>query len=254
MKRRNGGRQKCPRSWVPMLRASPLLVMLCLGRPTIGDAEAIGSPSRILKKGTWAMGLGGGGVLGRDLKGNAEATLYEFGHFRGYGVTDWLSLYGKLGVAFLEVDDPAIVKPRDSSSNNRFGTNVLVAIQTRTRLWQSPQKKWEWDGSLQYVDIRKRHQGKNEGRWHQWQVATSVARAFGRVKPYLGVEWSMVNFNFKIRQEGELLTQGRYHEDASIGPFFGTDVYLGSAEDVMVNLETSYVGGGEVDASIRYIF
>jgi len=217
-------------------------------------AEAVGSPASILKKGQWAMGLGGGALLGRGLKGDAEATVYQGGHFRGYGLTDGLSLYGKIGGAYLEVDDASIKKTNDPSSTNSFGAAMLVNVQLKGRIWEHAKTGWEWDGSIHYVDIRARHRDDNDGRWHEWVFATSVAKAFGRVKPYVGIKLSIIDFDFKIRQNGSLLQQGDYKQDGLVGAFLGTDVSFGESEDVILNIETSYTDGAEITASIAYTF
>jgi hypothetical protein len=218
------------------------------------SAEAVGSPASILKKGQWAMGLGGGGLLSRALKGGAETTLYQLGHFRGYGLTDRLSLYGKVGGAYLEVDDASIKKVNDPSSIHRFGAAVLLAAQLKGKIWQHPKTGWEWDGSVQYVDIRARHSGDNDGSWHEWQLGTSLAKAIGRFKPYAGVKLSLVDFDFKIRQNAALLQQGSYEPEGVVEPFFGTDVYLGELEDTVMNVEFSYTDGAELTVAIVSTF
>ena len=223
-----------------------------LAHPGSVWAESVGSPSRILKKGTWSFGLGAGTLAGRELGTDVTAVVYQVGHFRGYGLTDWLSVYGKLGVAYLQVDDPSI-KKKDLSTEHRFGANLLSSVQLKGRLFENRKRDFAWDGSLQYIDIRKGHKGKNEGRWHEWQFATSVAKSFGRLKPYLGVKASMTDFSFKVKEDGKLIQQGTYQENGA-GPFFGTDVYFGRYEDVVLNIETSYLNGAEVDMSLSYSF
>ena len=150
----------------------PMALLLC-GLLVASDvwAEAVGSPASILKKGKWVMGASGGAVPSRTLHGDAEARLYHGGHARGYGLTDWLSIYGKIGVAHLEVDDPAIIKPNNTSSTNSFGFNLFTEAQVKARLWRHARTGFEWDGSIQYVDIRAGHKDKTEGRWHEWQFA-----------------------------------------------------------------------------------
>ncbi len=237
------------------LAAWGLIALLCgcMGAPRVW-AEAVGSPASILKKGKWAMSLSGGALQGRSLSGQGEATVYQGGHARGYGLTDWLSVYGKLGLARLTVDDPTIIKVNDTSSSNSFGANLFAAVQLKSRLWHHVPSEFEWDGSLQYIDMRARHKGKNEARWHEWQFATSVAKPFGRVKPYLGTKLSLVNMHYRVRQQGVLLKDGTYHEDNPIGVFVGSDLLLGSSEDVVLNVETSYQGGLETNMAIQYVF
>jgi len=199
------------------------------------------------------MGLDGGGLVERDLGNDATGSLFQVGHFRGYGLTNWLSLYGKIGAAYLDIDDPSIRKTNSASTKNRFGVNVLVDIQAKVKIWEHATRGWEWDGSLQYVDIRRRHKGKNEGRWHEWQFGSTVAKSFGRVKPYVGAKISLIDMHFKVRENGNLIKQGRYN-DEGIGPVVGTDIYFGEAEDVILNVETSYVNGADVSVAVSYTF
>jgi hypothetical protein len=226
---------------------------MCVATPWVG-AEAVGSPASILKKGQWAMSASGGAAPNRTLHGDAEVRLYQGGHARGYGLTDWLSVYGKIGLAHLEVDDPTIIKLNQSSSTNSFGFNLFTEAQIKARLWQHVPTGFEWDGSLQYIDIRAGHKDKNEGRWHEWQFASSVAKPFGRVKPYLGAKLNLLRMFYKVRQNGAVVQQGHYREDHPIGMFIGSDVSLGSSEDVVLNVETSYQDGLETNLALQYVF
>lgn len=231
----------------------PTIALVLSSTPFL-QAEPVGSPSSILRKGKWAMGLGTSVVPTRAFEGDGEAFMYQIGHFRGYGLTDWLSVYGKIGGAYVEVDDPTIKKTNDSSTKNSFGTNVLSSVQVKAKLFEHKRLRWEWDGSLQYVDIRARHKEKNEGRWHEWQFATSVAKAIGPLKPYVGVKYATVDFTFRVREEGRLLRQGTYEEEGPVGFFFGSDWYLGQYEDIVINVEASSLNGTEVGIAISYTF
>ena len=238
----------------PIRRLALCAALAILGVPRSAGAEAVGSPASLLKKGKWAMGLSGGGILGRSLKGNAEAQAAQFGHYRGYGLTDRLSVYGKIGLAYLEVDDPSIVKATSREAANSFGTNLLTSVQVKARLLEHERWQAEWDGSLQYVDIRGRHQGRNDANWREWQFATSVAKGLGRLKAYLGVKYNLLHMTYKVRDQGTLVRQDAYEQDHPLGLFVGTDYALGSSEDVILNVETSFLDGPEVDVAIAYTF
>ena len=216
-------------------------------------AEAVGSPAGILKKGQWLMGLDVGGLFGRGLKGDASAMIYQAGHFRGYGLTDRLTLYGKIGGAYLAVDDPSI-KKTDGSTTHRFNAGIVVDVGLNGRLWQNAKKDWEWDGSLHYLDIRAKHRNGDDGHWREGVLATSVAKSFGRLKPYVGAEYSMVHMSFKIRQNGALLQQGKYQAASRAGPFFGVDYTWGRAEDVTLNIESAYLDGFGLNVAVNYTF
>lgn len=218
-----------------------------------GHAEPIGSPAGILKKGKWVFTLGGGATLDRPLDGDATVAIIHGGHGRGYGLTDRLSLYGKIGAASVEVEDPSI-QTRDLSTTHDYGMNLLTSLQLKSKLWESQDEQWEWDGSVQYVDIRRGQKGDTEGRWHQWQVATSLARSLGRFKPYGGVVLSAVSFHYKVLENGVILKQGRYHEDGMVGLVLGTDIYAGQDQAIIVNLEGLYVESAEINVTASYRF
>ena len=213
-------------------------------------ADPVGSPASILRKRQWAFGVTTGGVLGRGATGAGDPHqhLYRAEHFRGYGLTDWLSLYAKVGWAYLRVTD-------DTATNDAvdFGSNLLLGAQLKSRLWQNAKRTWEWNGSAQYLWVGAPHRrGKNQGQWQEWQVATTTARSFGRLKPYVGLKCSLVNFDFKIRKSGEVIQSGTYKQDAWLGPVLGTDYLVG--EDVVVNVESAYIDGAEVTASVAHVF
>src|SRR3989338_8314618 len=235
-------------------RVAALTGALLLCRVSCSFAESVGSPAGILKKGKWVVGLAGGGTAGREMSGDAETKITHGGHYRGYGLSDRVSVYLKLGAASIEIDDPAIKKVNDLDSTHSFGTNFMTGLALKTKLFESATHRWEWDGSLQYLDLRRRHKGKNELRWHEWQLATSVAKEFGRVKPYVGLKYAMVNAFYRVRQEGQLLKQGRYKEKTRLGFFLGTDCALGESEDVILNLESAFQDGPEVTVSLAYTF
>lgn len=236
-------------------RAAVYLVVGALCVPAAARAEGLGSPSGVTKKGKWVMGVSGGGSSGREMSGSGEATTYGVGHYRGYGVTDWLTAYVKVGGAYVEIDDPTIVTSVAApAASHNFGGNILSGVQLKARLWQRPEWGLEWDGALRYTDIRAKHRDKNEIRWHHWQLATSFAKSMGKFTPYVGLSLSKLDVDYKIRQNGALLASGSYREDQPVDLFFGTDYILGSAEDASVNVEGSVLNGGEVNVAVQYLF
>ena len=230
-----------------------LAMLLTVGQAPLARAEAVGSPASILKKGRWAMGLVGGWVADRNFKGNAQATVVHAGHFRGYGLTDRLSLYGRLGGAGIEVDDPSIQKT-DRSTTHSFGLNFAGAAQLKARVMESKRFGVEWDASAQYVEMRAGHKGKNEGRWHEGQLATGLAKSLGRFTPYAGVKFAMVDFVYKVRESGTLLRQDKYEQETPVGLYAGTDVRFGEQQDVILNVEGDYLDGLEVTVALAYTF
>ena len=234
-------------------RLLAVLVALACGWPAArAFGEAVGSPSSLLEKGEWDMGVSGGGTFGRTMKSNGKVTMSQFGHARGYGLTNWLSLYGKIGAAFLSVEDPSLLHPDGATQD--FGGGYLWMAQAKVRFWRSRRTGIEWDGSAQFVDARFKHRNKNDGTWHEWVLATSVAKAMGRYKPYLGIKSSLVNLDAKVRRNGEHFAQPIYEQDSLVGGFLGTDIYFGESKDVIINVEGDYADGPEVNVALKYLF
>ena len=166
-----------------------LVCAMAMGLPAAAlDAAPVGSPASLLKKGKWTFGVQASALPSRTLKGGPTATVYQANHFRGYGLTDWLSVYGLIGGTYLAVDDSSITIPNQSNTTHSFGGNVILGGQLKVKAWENRAKTWEWDGSVQYIDILGRHKDKNLERWHEWQLATGTAKSFGRFKPYVGVK------------------------------------------------------------------
>ena len=229
-----------------------LLAMVLTAQPRLAWAQGVGSPASILEKGQWVMGLGAMMHPGRTLEGNGKAQVYGGGHYRGYGLTNWLSLYGMLGAADVKIDDAGIVKTGDPSSKNSFGVNLMAEAQVKAKLFE--RRGWELDASAFYTDIRARHKNKNEVRWYDWQMAAGVAKSLGRFKPYAGARISLLNARIKVRENGALVTNKSYQQDSPFGAYLGTDVYFGEQRDVILNVEGSYINGPEMDVGVAYIF
>ena len=225
------------------------LLACCLCQASVSEAASVGSPTGILRKGQWVMGLKAGGasrdVTKSDL--HAKAELVGGTHFRGYGLTDWLSIYAGIGAAYLRV--------KGNSATDSFDANVALNGQVKGRLWESERYGWEWDASAQYLYLGAPHRKKNnQGHWSEWQLASSVAKSLGPVTPYAGIKFSFVDLAFKVRKDNRITQQGTYKQDNIVSPFVGLDWYVGAAENLIVNVESSFLGGAEVDLSVAYRF
>ena len=214
------------------------------------SAEPVGSPAGLLKKGQWLFGLSTDGVLGRGAKGsgNPSIGLYQVGHYRGYGVTDWLSLFGKVGWAYLRVTDGQAER-----GANTFGSNLLISGGVKARLWRNAKRDWEWDASTQYVWIGAPHRrGRNQAQWQEWQFATTTAKTFGRLTPYAGMKVSLVQLDYHLRRGGKDVQKSSYKPDGFLGPVLGADYAV--REDTVVNVESSYINGAEVTVGVARTF
>jgi len=213
-------------------------------------AEPSGSPSRILEKGQWGLGLGGSGLWKRAMKGGAKLSVYEGSHARGYGLTDRASLYGTIGGAYVGNDDPSI----PTNVSNGFGTNLVLGGQLNANLWKTAKSSWEWDGSVGYLYMGVPHKRNgNQVNWNEWQLATSIAKALGNFKPYAGIRLSVLHVDYQLRTD-KVTTHGRYQPKGIVGPLLGLDWSFGEEQPTVLTLEGSYIGGAEVDLALTKRF
>ena len=231
-----------------------LLVGL-LGPMPEGLAGGVGSPSSILKKGQWAFGASSSSVVERNVEnssGGSNAVAFGGNHFRGYGLTDRLSLYGSLGATRLKItDSPTKI---DNSTEHSFSGAIMVSGQLKGRLWQRPEQDLVWDGSVRFLDLRSRHEGANEGDWLEWQFATTVAKRFGDLTPYAGFKLSLLDFDYTLRKAGALVEEATYEEDGVLGLVLGTDFAFGASKEFVLNVEGTFLNGVEIDVAVNYSF
>lgn len=231
-----------------------LAVSLCWA-PGELRADGVGSPAGILKKGQWSFGADGGTLLERDIEdgtNTGQATAIQVGHSRGYGLTDSLSAYVKIGAARLKVKDSSVTI--SGSNEHSFGGALLISGQLRGRFWRQAERDVEWDGSVGLTHIRSRHDGKSQGDWNEWQFATSVAKGFGGFTPYAGLKLSFIDFDYTLRSDQEVVAAGTYAPDGVVGTFIGADFTMGPSENVVMNIEASYLDGAAVDLALTYTF
>lgn len=227
-----------------------ILICCCVmfANSSFAHAETIASPATILKKGQWTFGLDAGAFVDRGLKigsTTGKATLFHGGHFRGVGITDRLSVYGKIGGGKLDVED-------DLAESN-FGGVLIGSGQIKLRLWEDKEKDLEWDSGLRLLYLHAAGNA-NEGDWYEWQFSSTVAKSFGRFTPYGGILFSSINFKFDKRKNNVTLRKGTYDEDKFFGVVFGTDIRFEKHDNIVLNVEGSYVDGSEFTLSLIRFF
>ena len=231
---------------------SAIFLILCLFAFGV-QAAPVGSPASLLQKGQWDFALEGGYLSERAMEGDDDSSydvnIVHGYHSRSYGLTDRLTIKAKAGgiYAHLNEETPAGIQTETSLSGG-FG----LGIQLKGIIFENQDRGFEWDGSGQFVYMRshRKRSGKANTDWYEWQVSTCVAKALGKFKPYAGVKFSTVDLD---HDDGKGNTNS-YDEDESVGPFIGTDIYLGRDQDIVINLEIGFLLGNEYYGGIKYRF
>lgn len=231
-----------------------LLFSFCLG---IIPAQAVpvGSPASLLKKGQWDFAIEGGYSYRRPMAADKDTNDYEVSlwngwHSRSYGLTDRITIKGQVGGAYGYIYND--LTTTTTTPKTSLSGGLLLGLQTKGILYQDASSGLEWDGSGQFLYICSHHKksGKANADWYEWQMSTCLAKKFGIFKPYAGIKFSTVTLD---HDDGKGNTTS-YNEEKSIGPFLGTDIYFGTEEDIVLNLELSGISASEFYGGIHYRF
>ncbi len=216
-------------------------------------AAPVGSPASLLKKGQWDFAIEGGYFSERPMEssGNAnyEVSISHGYHSRSFGLTDRLTITGKVGGIYGYIYDETTPGTQTKIS---LSGGLGLGIQLKGIIFENEDSRVEWDGGSQFLYMRSHHKrsGKANTDWYEWQISTCLANEVGRFKPYAGVKFSTVDLDHDDGKGNKT----SYDEDGSIGPFVGTDIYLGQDRDIVINLEAGFLLGNEFYGGIKYRF
>lgn len=219
----------------------------------LAQAAPVGSPASLLKKGQWDFALEGGYLSSRPMEssGNAdyEVSISHGYHSRSYGLTERLMLTGKVGGMYGYLYNEAVAGAETKTS---LSGGLGLGLQLKGIIWENKEHGLEWDASGQFLYLRSHHKrsGKANADWYEWQLSTCLAKEIARVKPYLGVKFSLADLDYDDGKGN----QTSYEADGCVGPFIGTDIYFGQDKDIVINLEGGFLLGNEFSGGIRYRF
>ncbi|MBN3038448.1 MAG: hypothetical protein JW869_03400 [Candidatus Omnitrophica bacterium] len=221
----------------------------------VGCAQAaqVGSPASLLAKGMWDMALEGGYILERPMEtddtGDYHTDILYGYHSRSYAFTDRITFTAKVGGMYGYIYDESVA---GAATKTSLGGGLALGGQVKGIIFESEDYDFEWDGSAQFLYFRSHHKssGKGNADWYEWQIASCLAKKFGMFKPYAGIKFSTVDLNY---DDGEGNTVS-YDEDGNVGPFVGSDIYLGKDESFVINIEVGFLTGTEFYGGIKYRF
>ncbi len=230
--------------------AASLMFLFCF---SLAQAAPVGSPAGLLKKGQWDFSLEGAYLSERPMETagdpNYHVNITHGYHSRGYGLSDRLTIRGRVGGTYGYIYDESIAGAQSETS---MSGGMGLGVQLQGIILKNEKYGFEWNGSGQFLFMRSHHKrnGKANVDWYEWQLSSCIAKAIGRIKPYIGVKFSTVDLDYDDGKGN----QTSYDEDGSVGPFVGTDIYLGEDRDIVINLEGSFLLGNELYGALRYKF
>jgi hypothetical protein len=219
-------------------------------------ADSFGTLSSTLKKGQWMMSLEGYGALDRDLKysgGTVDAIYWGIYHGRGYGLTDRISIFGKVGYHDLDVDPNPFKNKEESLKGGMAGGLYLKGV-----IFKDPESLFEVGVGGGYLYCSAHHDNGPKYDWREWQIGGYASKEFGRFTPYVGLKYSDLDSKLKFKEKpGEGDVRGgsiEVESDDKIGAFVGVNVFLSQDKDVYLNCEVNFISSLEIGAGLYYKF
>ena len=225
-------------------------------------AESFGTLATTLKKGQWMLNLEGSGTINRDLKyegGKVKSQSWGAYHARGYGLTDRINVFAKIGYQDLNKIDPnPFITYQDDQVDNLKG-GVSFGVSLKGLILKEPENPLEVaiGGSFLYTTANFSNGPKRD--WREWQLGTYVSKQFfDRFGPYVGIKYADLNSTLKFKQKEDMGQEVggsmNVSSDKKIGIFVGANVYLNKDKDVYLNCEINFVSSLEFGAGIYYKF
>lgn len=218
-------------------------------------ADSFGTMTTTLEKGQWMMSIEGYGAIDRDLEyadGKVDSNYWGIYHGRGYGLTDKISIFAKIGYYDLNEVDP---NPFKNIAEDLKG-GMAGGIYLKGALLKEPENFFELGvgGSLFYCSAHSDNGPKYD--WREWQIGGYAQKKFGKFVPYAGIKYADLDSTLKFKQKEEDASAGSIdvESDDKIGLFAGTNFYLNQDEDVYLNCEVNLISSLEIGAGLYYKF
>lgn len=164
------------------------LSSICYAAPVYGP--------KMPKRSQWFIGFEGNLVFKREMKknlGDAESNQYFYN--ASYGLYDWFSFDGKLGMGDAEFDT------REAGKLD-FGSGFSGGYGARFRIYNNQENMIKAIFGFHHISAHPPkeviHNMKYAAIWDEWQVSLLLSKAIGKIEPYVGVKASEL---FIIRKD-----------------------------------------------------
>ena len=165
-----------------------LLSSVCQAAPVYGP--------KMPKRSQWFIGFETNLVFKRAMNknlGDAESNQYFYN--TSYGLYDWFSFDGKLGMGDTEFDT------REAGKLD-FGSGLSGGYGARVRLYNNKENGTRAIFGFHHISAHPPKETvdsvKYAAIWDEWQVSLLLSKAIGMIEPYVGVKASEL---FIIRKD-----------------------------------------------------
>lgn len=198
---------------------------------------------------TAGEGIGGGRadfIFDRDFDEYEDAKAGGYYYQASYGLTDWFSLDGMIGLG-------SVTAEFESSDKLRYPTNFSGGYGFRLRPYRNEKHGIDWVAGFQHMSTHPGKRRQVKGRkyeiiWDEWQLSSTISKEIWRLRPYCGMKYSFTYLISKV--DGD--RRRRLSNGSPIGLIVGTDVKV--ADHVYVNAEGRFFDETALNAGvvIRY--
>lgn len=226
-----------------------ILVMLMIFMP-LAYRVAYAAPAygtHMPEKRHWTGGVEGNFLIDRNLD-NDEGCTSGNRYFLtlSYGIFEWLSLDGKIGVGDVHWDRT------QGNDDLDYDTNFAGAYGFRIKGYENEDWGIKSVAGFQHMSVHPDavNQGgeKHETIIDEWQGTVIISKDVGDVVPYLGARYGTVDF-IKWVDEHD---RKRIQSEKYYGVIVGMDYWLN--EKTRINLEGAFLDGEEVAVGVSYDF
>lgn len=223
--------------------------VVCYASPLYGP--------KMPERGKWYTGFETNLVFGRDMhKGLGSAESCQYFYNASYGIYDWFSFDGKLGVGDFEFDT------RDLGRlDYNFGFSGAYGV--RFKVYNNEEEKLKAILGFQHISIhppkRELNGVKYAAIWDEWQISFLVSKDLWKLEPYLGMKISQLYIIRKDTLQDDWAWNGaRDHFGILVGSSVDlSDIYVPIGyrhflRNWFLNLEARFIDETAFEVALSY--
>lgn len=209
----------------------------CLAAPVYGP--------ELPKRGQWHMGFQGNFVLRKDMhKGLNEVLSRQYFYNASYGLYDWLSFDGKLGVGDFEFT-------AEIPGNLNFEIGFSGGYGLRAKVYDDKINALKGIIGFHHISIHPPSESigdvKYSAVYDEWEISFFASKKFGLIEPYIGGKVSQV---FIIRRDNLEDDWSWNGSKEHIGFIIGSNFNI--SDRWYINVESRFLDEGAVSVAVSF--
>jgi hypothetical protein len=184
-------------------------------------------------------------VFEREMKkGLGGAGSNQYFYNTSYGLYDWFSFDGKLGMGDAEFDT------REAGKLD-FGSGFSGGYGARFKIYNNQENGIKTIFGFHHISAHPPKETVNDVKygaiWDEWQFSLLASKAIGSLEPYLGVKTSQL---FIIRKDNVTTKSAWNGARNHVGVFAGASIDL--PKNWLLNIDGRFIDETALSAAISY--